>query len=372
MKMKIIVLGGCADMAKPLLRRLRENHEIGEVLLADIDETKAARSARELGAKFRSAPWDAHDQNATVSLMKGRDIAFGYVGPFYVFERKLAACAIEAGITYVSIADDYDAYLDVITLDEVARQAGIKILTGFGNSPGLTQILARKGYNQIENTKRINISWCAGSDESVGPANLTHLFHIFNGSTLQTLRGKETPVKCGAGRKRVLFPLPIGEADVYYTGHAESVSLPRNLPGLEEVTLHGGVKPNYIVTLVKLLSSLRLFSSHRKRAALAGFFHRIEGWFASEGIDKSVGRIDVHGQHDRRRCYTFFTYVGHIAEITSLPAYLAAMWTTRGAFNHLPGGVYAAERLLGKPDEFIEELKELGLEIHESGLITSG
>jgi hypothetical protein len=130
--------------------------------------------------------------------------------------------------------------------------------------------------------------------------------------------------------------------------------------------LHGGVKPNYIVGLVKFMSALGFFSTHARRAMLARFFHHIEHWFSSPGLDKSVGRIDVYGEQEGRALYKYFTYVGHIAEITSLPAYLAAKWLWKGKFDTKPGGVYAAERILEDPRPFILELQQLGVEIHES------
>ena len=367
--MKILLLGACADMAVPLLRYLRDDGEVANVLLADINEEKARRLAAESGPKFTAARCDANDHDGVVALMKGRDAALCYVGPFYFFEKRLAKCAIDARTHYVSIADDYDAYLDVLTLDDEAREANVKILTGFGNSPGLTQILARKAYNDVPNPYRISVNWCAGSSESVGPSNLAHLFHIFNGTTLQWFDGKEVRVKTGHGKKLVEFPPPICKTYVYYTGHAESVSLPRNLPGLREVTLHGGVKPNYIVGLVKFMSALKLFSTHERRVAMARFFHHIENWFSSPGLDKSVGRVEVYGEKEGRRCYKYLTYVGHIAEITSLPAYLAARWLCSERFSGKPGGVYAPERLLDSPDAFIAELKQLGAEISESSLL---
>ena len=246
--------------------------------------------------------------------------------------------------------------VDVLGLELEAQRAKVKILTGWGNSPGLTQLLARQGYNQVTRPYRVNVHWCGGSDESVGPSNLVHLFHIFNGTTLQTFGGKEMRVETGSGRKVVDFPAPIGRTAVYYTGHAESVSLPRNLPGLEEVTLHGGTKPEYIVKLLRGMSRLRLLDTHRRRVVLARFFHRIEGWFASAGIDKSVGRVEVYGRGEDAVQVKVFTYVGHIAEITSYPAYLAARWLVDGKLDDKPGGVYAAERLLDDPTAFLAGL----------------
>jgi saccharopine dehydrogenase-like NADP-dependent oxidoreductase len=301
--------------------------------------------------------------------MRGQDVSLSYIGPFYVFESRMACCAIEAVVPYVSIADDYDAYLEVIKLDDAARGAGVKILTGFGNSPGITQVLARKGFNEVPGARRISVNWCAGSSESVGVSNLVHFFHIFQGTTLQYFSGKEVPVRTGDGKKRVEFPEPIGRTPVYYTGHAESVSLPRNLPGLAEVTVHGGVKPNYIVGLVKFMSAFGWFSTHQRRVRFARFFHRIEHWFTSPGLDKSVGRVEVHGSQEGKPVQKYFTYVGHIAEITSIPAWIAAKWLVQGRFNGMPGGVYAPERLLEDPGPFIAALREMGVEISESAIM---
>lgn len=364
--MKVLVLGGCADMAVPMNRMLKEDSEVTTVMLADLNGEKVKKIADSLGSKFSACELDANDHDEVVKTMRGYDVAVCYIGPFYYFEKKLAACAIEAGIDYASICDDYDAYLEVIGLEEDAKKAGVKILTGFGNSPGITQILARKGYNEVKNTYRINISWCAGSNEAAGPSNLTHLFHIFNGTTLQRLNGVETRVKTGGGKKVVEFPPPINKCPVYYTGHAESVAIPRNLQGLTEVTLHGGVKPKYIVKLIKVMSALGLFTTHKKRMKLAKTFHKIEGWFQSKGMDKSVGRIDVYGKDEDTTLYKYFTYVGHIAEITSIPLYIAAKWLYSGKFDGIPGGVYSADRLLSAPDEFIRSMKDSGVEIYES------
>ncbi|MBN2360459.1 MAG: saccharopine dehydrogenase NADP-binding domain-containing protein [Deltaproteobacteria bacterium] len=366
--MKAVVLGGCADMAVPLLRLMRGDGDFERVVIADLNQAKARKIALEHGSKFEGVHCDAQQPESVVGLIRGSDVVFGYVGPFYVFEKKLARCAIDAGVPYVSISDDYDAYLDVVILDESARAAGVKILTGFGNSPGLTQILARQGYNEVPSPYRISVNWCAGSSEDVGPSNLTHLFHIFNGTTLQTFDGKEIRVRAGAGKKLVEFPAPIGFAHVYYTGHAESVSLPRNLPGLREVTLHGGVKPGYIVDLLRAMSSLRLFATHRRRTRLARFFHRVEGLFASEGLDRSVGRVEVYGSHRGQTQMRYFTYVGHIAEITSYPAFLAAKWLLQKRFDDKPGGVYAAEKLLHEPTGFLAELRAMGIEMYEGRL----
>ncbi|MGC9323293.1 MAG: saccharopine dehydrogenase family protein [Desulfomonilia bacterium] len=368
--MNILVLGGAGDMARDALDELgRETMDLG-VTIADINLDKAKQEAAHRGSRFSAQGIDIEDHGRLVEFMKQHDITLGFAGPFYFSEKRCAQAALDAGRPYVSIADDYEAYLDVIPLDETARTKGVHILTGWGNSPGITQALARKGYNSMDDPRRINVHWAAGSNEAAGPANLTHLFNIFHGTTLQTIRGREIRVPTGGGRKVVRFPFPMGELPVYYTGHAESVSIPRNLSGLSEVTLHGGVQPSYIPLLIMLVDKTGLFSTHARRKKAAEFFYTIESIFGAGGLDKSVGRVDVYGLHGGKTAHRTYTYIGHIGQITSIPCVVAALWELDGTFKDTPGGVYSAERLLPDPDPFLAEVMRRGVEIffHDDGL----
>lgn len=368
--MKFLVLGGAGDMARDALDELQKEDGVKTVTIADLNLDKAKQEAGRRDSRFVATRLDAYQHAQVVDLMKQHDVTLGFAGPFYIFEKRMAAAALEAGKPYVSIADDYEAYLDAMTLDEEARQKGVHILTGWGNSPGITQALARKGYNSMDDPKRINVHWAAGSNEAAGPANLTHLFNIFHGTTLQTIRGQEIQVKTGGGRKVVRFPFPMGDLPVYYTGHAESVSMPRNLKGLTEATLHGGVQPSYIPLLLMMLEKTGLFNTHERRKKAAEFFYKIESIFGSGGLDKSVGRIDVYGYNKGKTAHRTYSYIGHIGLITSIPNTVGALWELAGKFKDMPGGVYSCDRLLTDPDPFLAEIMHRGVEIffYEDGL----
>jgi saccharopine dehydrogenase-like NADP-dependent oxidoreductase len=251
--MKILFLGGAGEMGASMLELMKAEEDIRCVTVTDLDEQKALTRSRAAGDKFSGMRMDVTRHEALVRAMKQHDLTLSYVGPFYRFEKPVAQAAIEAGVDYVSIADDYDAYLQVDQLEEQARRAGVKILTGFGNSPGLTQILARKGCLAMDCPKRIAVNWAGGANEAVGPANLLHVLHLMSGKTLQWRDGREQYVPCGGGKKMVEFPPPIGRIPTWYTGHAESVSLPRNMEGLDYVSVHGGVVPPFDFQLVALL-----------------------------------------------------------------------------------------------------------------------
>ncbi len=368
--MKVLVLGGAGDMARDALDELAGEKGISQVTVADLDLGRAMLAIQRRDERFNALALDVSEHSALVKAMQDHDITMGFVGPFYHFEKPMVRAALDAKRPYVSICDDYEAYLELLDFEREARKKGVRILTGFGNSPGITQVLARKGYNSMDNPRRINIHWAAGSNEAAGPANLAHLFNIFNGTTLQTIRGREQAVKTGDGRKLVRFPFPMGDLPVYYTGHAESVSIPRNLKGLSEVTLHGGVQPAYIPQLIKALAATGLFKNHARRKRAGEFFYRIESIFGSGGLDKSVGRVDVYGTHEGQTAHRTYSYIGHIGIITSVPCTVAALWELQGKFKKQPGGIYSAERLLENPDPFLNELMRRGVELfyHEDGI----
>ena len=358
-KLKIFILGGCAAMAVPALRELADEADIGRITLGDINEQGARAIARGMGKKFDSVAVDVNKTEEFVKAIKGYDVVMGYVGPFYMFERRIAEACIEAKTHYVSISDDFDAYLSVEDLFDEAKKNGVTIISGLGNSPGITNILAKKGYLSMDKPERINISWTGGSDEEVGPANVKHVMHIFEGETLQWIGGMERRVKTGRGRKVVEFPEPVGLQTVFYTGHAESVSIPRNLKGLTEVTLHGGVKPTWVAVLARTFGDLNLTTSHKKREFMAKLLTPIMSVFTTgDTANMSVFRIDVHGTHKGNPRHHFYTGVGHIAEITSMPCVEGALMVARGEIKKR--GLFAAEAIID-PDEFLPRIAKRGV-----------
>ena len=357
--MKVVILGGCGDMAKVAVNLLLAEADVTELIIADLNVKKAEEIAAASGKKAKAIKVDAASHESVVAAVKGCDVALGFIGPFYKFEKKIVDACIDAGTPYVSIMDDYDAYLDVITLDEKAKKAGLTMICGLGNSPGITNILAKKGYQSMDAPERINIQWAGGSNEDVGPANVRHVLHIFAGTTLQWLDGKEVRVKTGTNRKIVEFPEPMGKLPVYYTGHAESVSVPRNLKGLKEVTLHGGIHPPYIARLATFFGNIGLSNTPQKRDTLAKILVPIEGLFAAGGVDKSVFRIDAYGTKSRQPAHHYYTGVGHIADITSIPAVEGALMIARGELKK--PGVNAAEAAL-EPADFLPRLEKRGID----------
>jgi len=361
--MKICVLGGCGDMAKVALELLAKEVEVTSVTIADINIEKAKQIAENLGHKFSAKFVNAKDKSSIVDAVKGHSVALGFIGPFYLFEKGIIEACLDANVPYVSICDDYDAYLSAITLNDIAKEKEITVIAGLGNSPGITNLLAKKGYLSMDKPERIEINWAGGSDEDIGPANVKHVLHIFSGYTLQWRDGKEVRIKTGTERKIVEFPEPMGKLPVYITGHAESVSVPRSLPGLKYVSLHGGIHPPYIARLATILGRLGLTNTPEKREFLTKILLPLvnAGIFSKGGIDQSVFRIDVYGEKEGKSAHHYYSGVGHIADITSIPAVEGTLMIARGEL-HKPG-VHSAESAIDNVDDFLNRVESRGVKL---------
>ncbi len=364
--MRFIVLGGAGDMGNEAVRALANHPEVDEVMVADLNLEAAQALSDALGAPVRACRLDALDHQGLVAGMRGYDVAIGFVGPFVYFERPMVEAAIEAGVHYVSIADDYEAARAALALDEAAKQAGITVITGLGNCPGLTNLLAKKGAQSLDRPRRVNVSWFGGADDAGGYANYRHAVHIFCGKVPSFENGHEILVTSGSGREVVDFPPPCGRLPVYYTGHAEPVTIPKNIAGLEEVTLKGGIWPNWLARAGISLVRVGLLRGERSQKFWADFFYRVLPRLPRGKCTVSGFRVDVWGEKGGKEAHCWYTGVDQMKRITSIPAALGAVMLARGEIEER--GVFSPEALID-PDTILSRLEPygIGVEPHEDG-----
>lgn len=238
--MRILILG-CGNVGGEVAVQLAARHPGLELLLGDYDRDAAEAVASRIGPAARSLRVDVTDAASLNSALAGVDLVFNAVGPFYRRALPVIEAAIAAGVDYVDINDDHDVAARLV-LDPAYHQralaAGIKLLIGCGNTPGLTNVLARLGANRLTRVQAIRVCWIV---PFVGgffsPAVWDHLFHMVDGEVTQFLGGRYQQVAPFGGRREVTFLPPFGTYPAYYSGHGEPLTLARFIPGVEEVTV---------------------------------------------------------------------------------------------------------------------------------------
>ncbi len=352
-------------MASRAVRDLVLQQDVERLTIADINMDGARQLADSLpGNNADVVEVDANDHAGMVRILLGYDVAAGAVGPFYKFEKKVTAACIEAGVHYVSICDDHDAVQEVLPLNQQAKEKGIKILNGMGWTPGLSSLLARKGYNELEGVDDINIYWAGSAGDSQGLAVILHTLHIFNGSVPTYRDGKSEMVAAGSGHEPVDFIPPMGRVHTYNLGHPEPITIPLYLPGLKNVSLKGGLREDYLNKSSRLLSKFGLLSNNRRKDLVGSFFNKSLPLIKKLGprVSYSGIRVDINGYKNSRRTKIIYQVVDHMNNLTGIPFSIGALMLGRGEIERT--GVFApeAERAVN-PDAFLQQLQDRGIKI---------
>lgn len=361
--MKVIALGGAGAMGRTAVKELAASPEVEELTIADYNLAEAERLAGELGTKCRALRVDAELHADLVDALRGYDVAMGTVGPFYKYEGRMIRACIEAGTYYVSICDDYDAAEEAMSLDAQAREAGITAVTGVGWTPGVTNVLARRAVDELDEVDEVAISWGCHASDTAGKAVTLHYMHAVTGMIPSYIDGRIVRLAAGSGLERVRFPEPVGEIDVFHAGHPEPITMPRFI-NARTVTLKGGLVEGYLVELCNLLVKLRLTDTVRKKDMLGKAFNAILPYLENIGKPPESGsacRVDVTGKKNGRWTHIAYGAAAHMDVLTGVPAAVGVLLVGGGKVE--AKGVTAPEACFA-PREFLSMIAERGVRLY--------
>ncbi len=358
--MKIVVLGGCGDMGSHVVQDLLQTSD-AEVVIADYRIKVAEEMASKLGERAKAAFVDATDPVSLKKVLEGANAAVGCIGPFYKFALPMAKAALEAGVNYVDICDDYSPVEEILALDEAARQKGITIITGLGWTPGITNVLARYAAQQLDEVEEINIAWAGSASDSKGLAVIMHVFYASTGEIPTWLDGRLFRVKASTGHETVEFPPPLGRVRVFHCGHPEPITIPRYIKA-KTVTLKGALVPDWNNKVLDIFAALGLINTPARMERMARFIHSIEGLFRVGGVACSGARVDVKGRKFGQTKTISYAVADRMGRLTGIPASIGAQWLARGLIQQR--GAFAPEGCI-EPEPFLEELAKRGIKVVE-------
>lgn len=358
--MKIIVLGGAGDMGGCAVEDLAADPEVTRVTIADrnVPGAEALRDKlRDAPAEVVVAPVDASDHAGLVAAVRGHDAVASALGPFFRFEAPLLRAAIDAGVPYASICDDWSACEAVIRdLHGAAEAAGVPCITGIGASPGLTNLMAMHLASGFDRVTRVDVNcyqpWTAGGGEAV----VRHLLFIVTGEIAAFQGGKALRERACTRKARVEMP-HYGWRTLWNLGHPEPSTLHKHLPGVETVNFFMGLGAG--MGLLAALGRSGIFANPRA----ADFAIRLINP-QPPGPDKAPGasalRVDVWGEAAGVAGHRMACGLGAMREGTGLPLAAGARFLARRDLRVGGGGVFPPEACLPLAP-FMEVMAEKGI-----------
>ncbi len=370
---KVIVLGGCGAVGSVVVKTLAGLADFSEIVIADINATRADELTAEIksDSQLSARQVDATDPDGIRTAIEDCDLVVNCIGPFYKTVRSIVDAVLAAGINYLDVCDDVDVTLELLAMNDRVKQAGRTMIIGMGNSPGVTNLLARLAAEHLlDETEAVDIFHAHGGEPFEGKGVIGHRFHCMSIDIPMYLNGALAYVKFFEEDGRALrtafdFPLLGKEIEVYPYPHPEQVTLPRYLT-LNQVTNRGTILPTPYYRLTKDLCRLGL--SEKEPLTVEG--HTITPYdFAAAylirererilketdfGTQKGCTSTVVTGTKDGKRQEIRFHMASDnqgLGEGTGIPAAVGAALLQRGRISET--GICPPEAAID-PKEFIE------------------
>jgi len=376
---RAIVIGGLGGMGQGVARDLIKQEKITKVTLGDIN-IDPARVQEKLRASDKVSLFkiDVNDHQVLVASIREHDVVVNTAGPFYKTAIAVARAAVEAGVNYIDICDDYEAVPVLFSspeIDEAAKKAGITVLTGMGSDPGTNNVLVKWYANQLDRVDEIHLFWVVSIAELAGAA-WDHSLHMVTGSIPQYIDGRLQYVEGGTGEETAQFLEPLGTCVVRYVGHPQPITIPRYIEGVKKVVIKGALIPLWVDELIKEQKETGFLNTDPidvKGTPVIPYDMTLKLWNAipkgrDNGPQASGLKVIVKGERAGKRVTYTADIVGRMAPGTGLPASIAALMMDAGEVT--VKGVVAPEGCID-PEKFLSALLQRGAKIHQTETISS-
>lgn len=384
--MRIMVLGGVGWIGSTLTKVLAEHPQVDEVVIGDIDEARSKRLIDEIGngrVSYRKA--DVYDHGGLVKSMAGMDAVANAL--WYEFGVRVTRAAIDAGVPLTDLGSMPGLTRKQLQLDAEARKAGILNIIGCGETPGISNVLARWGADRLDSIDEIHIrdgEWGKDSLEWLQYSVRTSMDEMTEPSIIYR-NGEYVSLPPRSGRELYAFPEPIGEQECFTVPFEEAVTFPRflgkpvnlvemkvtvskllmdNFDILEKfgvtasqpVTTRAGVTVPPVDVLIACVLKMQI--PPRKEKTHSCIAIEMTGTLEGEKVCRSMYGLmhDWAGREGRWK-------VDAEGYKTALPCALSAVMLAKGEIE--ARGVLPPEACL-KPGPFLDELKRWGLQVGDS------
>lgn len=257
---KVYVTGGAGHMGGPCVLDLGahlDEADISEMVIGDINLSKAQALASQIGDKRVRAEYiDVTAKDEAVGKLKGFDLLVNCC-VFELFDN-VVRIAIEAKADYTDIGG-----FPTEEHDMLAKKAGIRILPDAGLVCTVIVLLAKKAALLMDSVEQVHSYWC--SFRSFAPSRGLLGSILLENAPVCELRnhfiaGRTINAAPFEGGKRVKLPDPVGEQEVYYMPHVETIMWARMFPEAKHISSMGCWRPD-VQRDIKALNRLGLLDN---------------------------------------------------------------------------------------------------------------
>ena len=242
--MRMLVLGAGLQ-GSACAYDLLQNPDVKEVRLADLNISHIPDFlAPYSGKRLVPTHLDVRDKAAVLAVMRESDAVMSAI-PYY-FNLDLARLAVEAGTHFCDLGGNTEIVFQQKELDAAAKAKGITVIPDCGLAPGMVNILAEHGIEQMDKVRSVKIYVGGLPQHPDAPLNYQIVYSLegvldYYTTLSWVLRdGKRTRVKALSEIEDVSFAAPVGTLEAFHTAGGLSTMAFRyegRIPTMEYKTL---------------------------------------------------------------------------------------------------------------------------------------
>ena len=337
--MRVVVFGS-GLMGSAIARDLVKSKEIEQVTVCDVNRNRLDSLARaERSAKLTVKIHDVRRRSGTTKQLRRHDVGVGAL-PHGLSEYAIES-TLRAKVNFVDLI--FGWRFEQSAIHSEAKKKGITIIPACGLAPGLSNILAMAGTEQMDKVDEVHLKVGGVPEHPKPPLNYRIVFS-FEAVLEEYLRkarivkdGKVTDVPALTGLETVTFPPPIGKCECFYTdGLSTLVQTIKDVKEMDEKTIRWPGHVEQIRTLIECgLLETKPVRIDRESIIPRRFVSRVLSEKISLGKEKDLTllRVDVTGRERAQRIHVRYEMIDHydvghkltsMARTTAFPCSIAA------------------------------------------------
>jgi lysine 6-dehydrogenase len=220
--MRMLVLGAGLQ-GSACAYDLLQDSDVKEVVVADlrIDSLPRFLERYRNDPRLRLVRADARDTARLAELMVGMDACMNAL-PYY-FNLDVTKAAVDAGVHCCDLGGNTAIVFQQMELDQAARDRDVSVIPDCGLAPGMVNILAAAGIDQLDEARTVRIRVGGLPQEPQPPLNYQIVYSLHGVLDYYTTRswvlraGEPLEVDALTEIEPVQFPEPVGTLEAFHT-----------------------------------------------------------------------------------------------------------------------------------------------------------
>ena len=380
--MRMLVLGAGLQ-GSACAYDLLQDSEVSQVRLADIRFDHLPPFLKPLsGPRLLPTTLDVRDREAVLALMRESDAVMSAI-PYY-FNLQLAEWAVESGVHYCDLGGNTEIVFQQKALAPRAVEKGITVVPDCGVAPGMVNIFAQHGIEQLEAVDSVRIYVGGLPQNPEYPLNYQIVYSLegvldyYTTLSWVVRDGKRTQVTALSEHEAVEFPPPAGTLEAFHTAGGLSTMAFRyegKIPTMEYKTLRYPGHADMMAAIRELgLLDLEPVDVKGVKVVPRDVFVSVVGpkLTKPQGKDLLALRVTVTGSKGGKPAKRQFDLIDQYDEkhgisammrTTGFSLSITGQMQVRGQVK--PAGVWTPDECMPARD-YIAELRKRGMDVRES------